>query len=98
VAVGDEISSESHSRIVRESISIFARIMLDFFWNPRLTSRKFSRYGYAVAVLSLIGRLCRLSTHYKRLMMSAIQLSAALLEAELMEQEQRYPCSVVVSP
>ena len=36
------------------------------------------------------------SMHQERLMMSAIQPSAAALEAGLMEQEQRYPCSAVL--
>jgi hypothetical protein len=36
------------------------------------------------------------SMHRKRIMMSAIQPSVAALEAGLMEQEQRYRCSVVL--
>ena len=36
------------------------------------------------------------SMYQERLMMSAIQPSAAALEAGLMEQEQRYPCSAVL--
>ncbi len=36
------------------------------------------------------------SMHQERLMMSAIEPSAAALEAGLMEQEQRYPCSAVL--
>ena len=44
VAFGDEISAEGRAQIVRESYQHFSRIMLDFFWSPRLTSQNFSRY------------------------------------------------------
>jgi hypothetical protein len=98
VAFGDEISSERRTQIVRESYQHFARTMLDFFWSPRLTSQNFSRYGYARSRLSMIVRYVEVSVHLKRLMMSGIQPSAAAPEAELMEQEQHYPCSVVVLP
>jgi lauroyl/myristoyl acyltransferase len=59
VAFGDEFSSKSRARIVRQSYQHFARTMLDFFWSPRLTSQNFSRYGYARSRLRMIVRLRR---------------------------------------
>ena len=51
---------------------------------------------FAVASLPLHRTPNVSSMHQERLMMSAIEPSAAALEAGLMEQEQRYPCSAVL--
>ena len=80
------------------SLPLMSASRLTHLCSSHLCAPSFFSAPFAVASLPLQGtpNVRVSSMHQERLMMSAIQPSAAALEAGLMEQEQRYPCSVVL--
>jgi len=63
---------------------------------PAMSLIPFAPFAVASLPLHRMPNVKVSSMDQERLMMSAIQPSAAALEAGLMEQEQRYPCSAVL--
>ena len=63
---------------------------------PAMSLIPFAPFAVASLPLHRTPDVKVISMHQERLMMSAIQPSAAALEAGLMEQEQRYPWSAAL--